>query len=136
MVPDKAALEAFNSPATTMWHAVAEALSTGITTIPESARWAIVLGALVGIALPLTESIFPKARRFLPSSMGLGLAFVISFSNSLGFFLGALIAERWVGRNPKAYEEKIVPLASGAIAGESLVSAAYAMLNSLRLLAP
>ena len=136
MVPDKAALEAFNSPATTMWHAVAEALSSGISTIPESARWAIVIGALVGLVLPLTEAIFPKARKYLPSSMGLGLSFVISFSNSLGFFLGALIATRWTGRDEKAYENKIVPLASGAIAGESLVSAAYAMLNSLRLLAP
>ena len=136
MVPNKAALEAFHSPATTMWHAVAEALANGVSTIPESARWAIVVGALVGITLPLLEKLFPKARRFLPSSMGLGLSFVISFSNSLGFFLGALIADRWVGRDPKAYEDKIVPLASGAIAGESLVSAAYAMLNSLRLLAP
>lgn len=136
MVPNKAALEAFHSPATTMWHAVAEALASGITTIPESARWAIVIGALVGIVLPLTESLFPKARNYLPSSMGLGLAFVVSFSNALGFFLGALIASRWTGRDEKAYEDKIIPLASGAIAGESLVSAAYAMLNSLRLLAP
>ncbi len=135
MVPNKAALEKFNPPATNMWRAVADALSGGIETIPLSARYAIVIGALIGIALPLAESMFPKARRFLPSSMGLGLAFVISFSNSLGFFIGAAIAQRWVGRDEKAYEDKIIPLASGAIAGESLVSAGYAMLNSLHILA-
>lgn len=135
MVPNKAALEKFNPPATNMWTAVAEALSSGIDSIPLSARYAIVVGALIGIALPLAESMFPKARKYLPSSMGLGLAFVISFSNALGFFLGALIASRWVGRDPGAYESKIIPLASGAIAGESLVSAGYAMLNSLHILA-
>jgi uncharacterized oligopeptide transporter (OPT) family protein len=124
-----------NSPATTMWYAVAQALANGVGTIPITARYAIVVGALFGVTLPLVEKLFPKARSFLPSSMGVGLAFVITFSNALGFFLGALIADRWVRRDPKAYEDKVIPLASGAIAGESLVSAGFAMLNSLRLLA-
>ncbi len=136
LVPDKAALERFNSPATTMWYAVAEALSSGVGTIPESARWAIVAGALVGILFPLLESVFPKARPYLPSTMGFGLAFVIPFANSLGFFLGALIASRWTGRDPKAYEEKVIPLASGAIAGESLASAGYAVLQAMRVILP
>ncbi|MBM4390815.1 MAG: OPT/YSL family transporter [Deltaproteobacteria bacterium] len=136
LVPNKEALEKFNSPATTMWYAVAEALSTGVGTIPESARWAIVAGALIGIAFPLLENLFPKARPYLPSTMGFGLAFVIPFANSLGFFLGALIASRWTGRNPKAYEEKIIPLASGAIAGESLASASYAVLQAARVILP
>ncbi|MBM4366096.1 MAG: OPT/YSL family transporter [Deltaproteobacteria bacterium] len=136
LVPNKEALEKFNSPATTMWYAVAEALSTGVGTIPESARWAIVVGALIGIAFPLLENLFPKARPYLPSTMGFGLAFVIPFANSLGFFLGALIASRWTGRDPKAYEEKIIPLASGAIAGESLASAGYAVLQAARVILP
>ncbi len=124
-----------NAPPTAMWYAVAQALADGIGSIPTTARYAIVVGALVGTALPLLERVMPSARRWLPSSMGLGLAFVITFPNILAFFVGALIAERWVGRDEKAYEEKIVPLASGAIAGESLMAASYAMLNSLRILA-
>jgi uncharacterized oligopeptide transporter (OPT) family protein len=124
-----------NSPPTAMWYAVAQALSDGVASIPLTARYGIAAGALIGVLLPILEVSFPKARSFIPSSMGLGLAFVITFPNALAFFIGALIAERWVRRDPGAYEKKIIPLASGAIAGESLVSAGYAMLNSLRVLA-
>ncbi len=124
-----------NSPPTAMWYAVAQALADGIESIPTTARYGILGGALVGVALPLLERMFPSAKRFMPSSMGLGLSFVITFPNSLAFFVGALIADRWSGRDEKAYEDKVIPLASGAIAGESLISAAYAMLNSLHILA-
>lgn len=133
MVPNKKALEAFNPPATNMWFAVAEALSTGIQTIPESARYAIVVGAFIGIILPILENLFPKSRRFLPSSMGLGLAFVVSFANSLSFFIGSVIAALWMKRSKESGERFIVPLASGAIAGESLAAAAFAILNSLHI---
>jgi uncharacterized oligopeptide transporter (OPT) family protein len=136
LVPDKAALEAFNPPATNMWFAVAEALSNGIGTIPSSARLCIVIGGLVGILLPLTESLFPKARPYLPSAMGLGLAFVVSFANSLAFFIGAVIAWRWAVADSKSSEKYVVPLASGAVAGESLSAAAYAILNGLRIIVP
>jgi uncharacterized oligopeptide transporter (OPT) family protein len=134
MVPNKAALEHFNPPATNMWYAVAQALSQGIGVIPTSARWAIVIGGLIGIALPLLEAMFPKARPYLPSSMGLGLAFVVSFSNSLSFFLGALITWRWTAMNEKSADDYVVPIASGCIAGESLALAAGAILNTLGVL--
>jgi uncharacterized oligopeptide transporter (OPT) family protein len=134
MVPDKAALEAFNPPATNMWYAVAEALATGIRTIPMSARWAIVAGGLVGIVLPLLEALLPKnLARWLPSSMGLGLAFVVSFANSLSFFIGAVIAWIWMKKWSENGDRYIVPLASGAIAGESLAAAAFAILNALHI---
>lgn len=135
MVPSADTPLLVNSPPTAMWYAVAQALADGVASIPLTARYGILVGALVGVALPLTERLIPKSRAFLPSSMGLGLAFVITMPNILAFFVGALIAERWSGRDPKAYEDKVVPLASGAIAGESLMSAGYAILNSLRVLA-
>ncbi len=135
MVPTAETPLLLNSPPTAMWHAVALALADGVGSIPLTARYAIIAGALVGVALPLAEKIFPASRRFLPSSMGLGLAFVITFPNTLAFFVGALIADRWTRRDAAAYDGKIIPLASGAIAGESLVSAGYAILNSLKILA-
>ena len=122
------------SPATNMWYAVAQALSQGIEVIPSSARWAIVIGALIGIALPLLESLFPKSRAYLPSAMGLGLAFVVTFSNSLSFFIGALIAWRWAAMNPKSAETYVVPIASGCIAGEGLAAAGGVILSTLGLL--
>jgi uncharacterized oligopeptide transporter (OPT) family protein len=131
MVPNKAALEHFNPPATNMWYAVAQALSQGIGVIPTSARWAIVIGGLIGIALPLLETLWPKSRAWLPSSMGLGLAFVVTFSNSLSFFIGSIIAWRWGAINQKSADDYVVPIASGCIAGESLAAAGGAILNTL-----
>ena len=127
LVPDQAALMAFNPPATNMWFAVAQALANGPKVIPTSALYAIAIGALVGIALPLLEKAFPNAKKFLPSAMGLGLAFVVTFQNSLSFFLGALIAHRWAARNQKSADEYVVPVASGVIAGESLAAAGFAV---------
>ncbi len=128
LVPDQAHLEAFNSPATTMWAAVAEALSSGISSIPETARLAIVVGGVAGVLLALGESLAPKhLRPWVPSTMGLGLAFVVPFQNSLSFFIGALIALAWQRLEPKSAERFIIPIASGVVAGESLLSAASAM---------
>lgn len=131
LVPDQAALQAFNPPATNMWYAVAQALSVGVKVIPTSARYAIVIGAFIGVALPLIERAWPKARGFLPSSMGLGLAFVVSFQNSLSFFIGALIASRWEARDRKSADAYVVPVASGLIAGESLAAAGFAVAVAL-----
>ncbi len=132
MVPNRAALEAFNSPATTMWAAVATALSRGIYTIPSSARLAMVVGGLVGIALPLLETWLPsKARRFVPSAMGLGLAFVVPFANALAFFIGAVVATLWQRVHPSSAARYLIPIASGAVAGESLAAAFQAIAGNL-----
>ncbi|WP_083458214.1 OPT family oligopeptide transporter [Sandaracinus amylolyticus] len=134
LVPDREHLEAFNSPATTMWYAVAQALSRGVETIPESARLAIVIGGLVGIVLALAEGLAPKSiKKWMPSSMGLGLAFVVPFANALSFFIGAVIAELWMRFGKETGERYIIPLASGAVAGESLAAALFAMLAATGL---
>jgi OPT family oligopeptide transporter len=127
LVPDKAHLEKFNPPATNMWKAVAEALTKGLDYIPISARWAIAVGAFVGILLPVLEKLYPKARPYLPSAMGIGLAWVVSFSNSLAFAMGAVIAWLWMKNAKKSGEKFIIPIASGLVAGESLMKAILAM---------
>jgi uncharacterized oligopeptide transporter (OPT) family protein len=129
LVPNQAALEAFNSPATTMWAAVAQALSSGVSTIPLSARWAIVAGGIVGIVLSLIEGLAPrKYKAFVPSSMGLGLAMVVPFANALSFFVGAVIAEIWSRAHKETFDRYMIAVASGAVAGESLAAAFYAIL--------
>jgi len=128
LVPDQAALEAFNSPATGMWYAVAQALSSGVEVIPITARWAIVAGGLIGIALTLVESLVPKRiRPYTPSAMGLGLAFIVPFANAFSFFIGAVIAELWTRLAKASAERFVVPIASGAVAGESIVAAGIAI---------
>lgn len=131
MVPNKTALEAFNPPATNMWRAVAEALSYGIQYVPVSARWAILFGGILGIVLALIDAYAPaKVRKFTPSAMGLGLAWVMPFANCLSFFVGATIALIWSKVNSKNATTYVIPIASGAIAGESLACAIIAMISA------
>ncbi len=131
MVPDKKTLEAFNPPATNMWKAVADLLTQGVHMLPRTALWAIVIGAGVGVGLPLLEKLFPKSRAYLPSAMGLGLAWVMPFQNCLSFLIGALIVWGWEKVNKKNSDAYAIPIASGLVAGESLIAAFLAIACTL-----
>jgi uncharacterized oligopeptide transporter (OPT) family protein len=131
MVPDKAALEAFNPPATNMWRAVADLLTQGVNHLPHTALVAIVIGALVGMILPVIEKLWPKSKPFLPSAMGLGLAWVVPFQNAFSFLIGAVIVTVWQKINRKNSDTYAIPIASGLVAGESLVAAFIAIACTL-----
>jgi len=131
MVPNKEALERFNPPAVNMWKAVADLLTQGIRMLPASAVWLIVIGSLMGVLLPVCERLVPQSRRWLPSSMGLGLSWVIVFQNSLSFAIGATIVWLWTKVNRSSAETFSVPVASGFIAGESLIAAFVAIACTL-----
>jgi uncharacterized oligopeptide transporter (OPT) family protein len=131
MIPNVAALEKFPMPATQTWVAVARVLSAGVESLPMTARIAILIGALIGIALPISEKLFPKVRPWLPSAIGLGLGWVVFFSNALSFTIGALIAWLWRIVHRRSQEAFYLPVASGLIAGESMLKAIFAMLATL-----
>lgn len=127
MVPDQKALEAFNPPATYMWKAVADLLTQGVHMLPHSALWAIVVGALLGVILPVIGWLSPRVSAWLPSAMGLGLAWVIPFENSLSFAIGAVLVVVWTRLSRKNAVMYSIPIASGLVAGESLVAALIAI---------
>ncbi len=128
MVPDRAKLETFAMPATRAWEAVARVLVKGVGELPHSAIIAIFVGAAIGCILPVVERYLPaKARRFMPSVTGLGLAWVIPFQNAYSFFLGAVLAALWFKFHRKSQEKFNVPIASGLVAGESLMAALLAI---------
>jgi len=131
MVPDKKALEAFNPPATNMWKAVADLLTQGASHLPQTALVAIVIGALVGMMLAVIEKLWPKAQPYLPSAMGLGLAWVVPFQNAFAFLIGAVIVSVWQKWNQKSSDTFAIPIASGLVAGESLVAAFIAITCTL-----
>ncbi len=131
MIPNKEALEKYNPPATNAWRATAELLTKGVDQLPHSALIAIFIGAGLGILLPVLEKLLPKLKPWLPSAMGLGLGFVVPLQNGLSFALGAVIAAVWQSISKRTAEERNVPLASGFIAGESLVSAFFAIGGSV-----
>lgn len=127
MFPDKATLESYNPPAANMWRAFAEALTKGLDSVPQTAITAILIGGTIGILLPIISHLFPKSRKYLPSAMGLGLAWVVPFQNALSFAIGAVIAAIWGKINAKQCEKYNVPIASGLVAGEALMAAVVAI---------
>jgi uncharacterized oligopeptide transporter (OPT) family protein len=131
MVPDKKALEAFNPPATNMWRAVADLLTKGVKYLPRTAMYAIVMGALVGMILPVLEKLWPRVKPYLPSAMGLGLAWVVPFQNSFSFLIGGVIVCVWQQWKRKNSDTFAIPIASGLIAGESLMAAFIAIACTL-----
>lgn len=131
MIPTREVLETkFPAPATQTWAKVAQVLTKGVSSLPVSAQYAILIGAGIGILLPMIErfAIPAKYRKFMPSATGLGLAFMLPFANSFSFTIGAILAWAWGLFSKRQRDEYNVPLASGLIAGESLIAAAIAML--------
>ena len=108
-------------PARMVWAGVSKMLSVGLQALHPSARVGALCGALLGIALVLLDRWAPKkAKPFIPSAAGFGLAIVIPGSSSISFFIGAGIAEYLRRRKPKLAEAAVFPVGSGFIAGESL----------------
>jgi uncharacterized oligopeptide transporter (OPT) family protein len=136
LIPDPALLgtEKWPAPAALVWRGVAELLAKGPGSLPASARYGLVIGAVLGILLTLLETWLPRFKRFIPSPVGLGLAFTINGFNSISMFLGALLALGFTKWKPDTSRLYTVPVASGIIAGESLMGVAIAMLSALHIL--
>ena len=129
--PDLLGTEKWPAPAALVWRGVAELLSKGVHALPPSARVGLVIGSVLGIVIPLLEMRFPRAKKFIPSATGLGLAFTINGYNSISFFVGACLALWFSKARPKVHEKYTVPVASGIIAGESLMGVAIALMTAL-----
>jgi uncharacterized oligopeptide transporter (OPT) family protein len=123
LVPDASALgsDQFPAPAAQTWRAVAVALSHGIADLGQVKIWSIVGGALVGILLTALTHMLPGRQHLIPSPAGLGLAWTFHWYYGLLFFLGGALGW-WVERkHPTWAHEFTFPVASGWIAGESLM---------------
>ena len=130
IVPDASVLggSVWPAPSAQVWAKVAELLVKGFSALPVSARWGMLAGCLIGILIPLLEKFLPnKCHKYIPSATGLGLSMIIPFYNSLSMFIGACIATYLEKNHKKMADDYIVPIASGIIAGESLVGVAIAL---------
>ena len=126
--------EKWPAPAALVWRGVAELLAKGVGALPPSARIGLLIGATIGIIIPLLEMAFPKQKKFIPSATGLGLAFTITGYYSVSMFVGALAALALHKAKPKLAGEYVVPVSSGIIAGESLMGVLIALLVVGRVL--
>lgn len=120
----------FPAPSAMVWKNVSELLVKGLDALHPTARWAALLGLLLGTTLAVLEKKLPKsAVKWVPSPSGLGIAMVLPGWNAIMMFLGAGAAE-WLRRRKgeKAGQELSMPIASGFVAGESLMGVAIKIL--------
>jgi uncharacterized oligopeptide transporter (OPT) family protein len=123
----------FPAPAAQAWKAVAEVFKFGLANMHPVHQQAIAVGLAVGAVLVLLEVALPRARKWLPSPTGLGLGMVIPGLSPVSFFIGAVLAWLWQRSSPKTADDYLIPVASGIIAGVSIVGVVVAFLNNVVL---
>jgi len=131
LIPDPSVLgsEEWPAPSCVVWAGVSKAFANGLSALSTQAQIAAGVAAVLGVALALAEKLAPKSlMRFIPSASGLGIAMVIPGSNAIAMFIGSVIADQLKRHVPKLHERYTVSVASGLIAGESLVGIAVALL--------
>ena len=129
LVPNAQVLgtDQFPAPAAQTWSAVARALGQGLSSLEPIKLWLIFAGGVVGVVLTLAPVLLPKYQEYLPSAAAFGLAWVFHWYYGLLFFLGALAALLFERRKPKLAEEFTLPVASGVVAGGSLMGVALVL---------
>jgi putative OPT family oligopeptide transporter len=123
LVPNAQVLgtDQFPAPAAQTWSAVSIALGQGLSSLELVKLWLILAGGVAGALLTLAPVLLPRYQEYLPSASAFGLAWVFHWYYGLLFFLGALVAVLVERRNRKLAEEFTLPVASGVVAGGSLM---------------
>ncbi len=107
---------------------VARLCASGLQAVPPATRWGLLVATLVGLGLGTAEALAPeRAKRWVPSPIGLGLSFLLPASMSLALFIGALASAVFERLQPEAAKRYTVPISSGLIAGESVVAVLLAI---------
>lgn len=113
-------------PGATVWKAVAEVLTKGLNAIHPSAQMAMLLGGVFGVVIEIIDK--RSHRKFPISAIGLGLAFVLRFTDSFMMALGTLFFWLMKRKNKKqdsfgykSFVENSETLAAGVIAGGSII---------------
>jgi putative OPT family oligopeptide transporter len=136
--PAQLVSDQYPMPAATIWRAVAELLMQGLGNLPMSARWAVLIGAVLGLVL---EGVRQATKgRFWLSGVGIGLATVILFNTCFAMFLGASffwVAERIWSKKESAGHRIIVqnqePICAGVIAGGALMGITVILIENFAL---
>lgn len=125
-------------PSATVWKAVAEVLAKGLSSLAFSAQIACLIGAIVGV---VCEVLIKKTRGKFPiSGVGLGLAFVLQFSDALAMAVGALFfwlaSKKFTDKKSLGYRALVdnqETVAAGVIAGGSIIGIILILLETVVL---
>jgi uncharacterized oligopeptide transporter (OPT) family protein len=126
MVPTASVLgsDQFPAPAAQSWRAVALALSKGFESLEPVKIWSIAIGGATGALLTLLPLWFPRHAKWMPSAAGIGLSWTFHWYYGFLFFVGALAGWLMERKDPERADLYNYPVASGVIAGGSLMGVA------------
>jgi OPT family oligopeptide transporter len=135
--PEEIGSDKWPAPAAQIWAGVAKVLAQGLDALPRGAQAGLLIGGAIGIALALIEEFVPKQlKKYTLSSTAVGIAFVIPAWNSISMFFGALLAWLFFKYSAAKAERYSLAVASGFIAGESLIAVVVAALVAFNVLGP
>lgn len=113
-------------PSATVWKAVAEVLTVGLAALHPTAQLAALVGGILGIVMAYMDQ--KTKGKFPISAVGVGLAFVLRFTDSLMMALGALfffvigrLAKDKNSVTRRAFIDNQETMAAGVIAGGSII---------------
>jgi OPT family oligopeptide transporter len=118
--------EALPLPSALVWKGVSEVLTKGLSNLHITAQIAAGIGAVLGIVIEIMNK--KMNGRFPISGVGLGLGFVLRFTDAWSMALGTLIF--WIARKVcknkegvgyRAFVDNQETLAAGVIAGGSII---------------
>jgi OPT family oligopeptide transporter len=125
-------------PGAQVWRSVAEILTHGFSTLHYTARIAMAIGAVLGLAVEIVNQ--RMRGRFPLSGVALGLGFVLRFSDVLAMAIGAgifwLAARR--SRRADSFTHRVFvdnqeTLSAGIVAGGSIAGVLIMLLETLVL---
>jgi OPT family oligopeptide transporter len=126
--------ESLPAPTALSWKGLAELVHLGVAGLPPGVRGftlsAIVLGAVLAL---LDQS---PLSRFLPSAVAMGVGFLAPASYAVTIAAGSIILALARAWRPGWSEGYAAPIASGAIAGESLLGVLIAILLATGVMKP
>ncbi|MEO8398975.1 MAG: oligopeptide transporter, OPT family [Ignavibacteriaceae bacterium] len=120
--------EILPAPSAVLWKGLAELLSQGLASLPNYAFAGILSGAIIGIILALSEK--TKAKKYLPSPIGMGIGIIVPAFFSVTIFLGSLLSYFFSKKFSEKSNAYSISIASGAIAGESITGVIIAFLSA------
>lgn len=118
----------YPAPGVQMFKGTAELLTRGFASLPPHAPLAMAIAAGIAVVCTIASERGPKRlAAWVPSSMGLGLSFILPASTSYTLFLGAALSAILAWKFPKKDEIYTTAAASGLVAGESVMGVAVAI---------
>ena len=125
-------------PSALIWKAVAEVLTRGLGFLHPTARIAVAIGAILGIVFEILNH--KLKGKFPLSGIGVGLAFVLHFSDAFVMALGSILfwyAERILtdrrSLRHKIWVENRETVCAGVIAGGSIIGIILILLETVVL---